>query len=359
MLENRIALYHGLNQGGGLTLVHKIKNYLEKKGFIVDIYSTNQEIKFFNNFLGEIATCFYWLNLKDRHLSDIINQKYCYALVFPSRLVQIPNILRHLKINHCYMFLESKREFFEEVSFDHYSIYRSILRFLRYPICILDHYNAKFIKKCISVSHYSRYICRKIYKVNSTTISPLQKIKIKRRNINIPKSAVIIGPFSKIKGHDFSLLQTNDFFKTITLIGRSKSEEIQKFLIKNSLKVGVNFIDNPKSIFKALNKLPKHSIYLANNNYEPFGLSTIDAHIKKLFVVGKNIGGTSEIITSGVNGFLYPNNLQISKKVLKNVLNQKTITYYNNLRYDWSSYTDKLIYEITRNLTPTSHPQQS
>lgn len=355
MKSYKIAIYHGLKQGGGLILVNKIKENLKKRGYAVDIFSPSQDIKYVDNFLGEILTNFVWLNRKDKQISNFVNKNYDFIFVFPSLRLQIPNILRYLKISSCYMFQESRREFFETTSFDHNSLKRTILRFLRLPILFLDYINARYVNKCVTNSIYTQFIARNIYKIKSVAIPPgierIKPVKILKRK---SKAVFSIGPYTKIKGHDFSFKQIQTIVNEVTLIGDINLYDLKK---ESDTNLKINVIYKPKSIKTYLSTLNNSSVYLANNNFEPFGLATLDATTSKFLVLGLNNGGTSEIIYNGVNGFLYPKNLIISKNILKNIISKKSTTFYNISKYNWSRYVDKLIYESLPH-PPHPHPQQ-
>ena len=97
-----------------------------------------------------------------------------------------------------------------------------------------------------------------------------------------------------------------------------------------------------KKLFKT------HSIYLANQQFEPFGISTLEAISYNRLVLGKNEGGTPEIINHGLNGFLYPNKIIPSKNLLKNLLNKKYFTIYKTYELDWE-YTTKQLLKFLKN----------
>lgn len=116
-----------------------------------------------------------------------------------------------------------------------------------------------------------------------------------------------------------------------------------------------------KSVFNANDKrkrelLSKSTFYLANQENEPFGLSTLEAIDNGCFVLGKNEGGTPEIVSRGLSGFLYPNDIRIARKVLKTFLGQKYIKVYKTVKIDWKETTNKLlnIFQHTQCQSPSS-----
>ena len=67
------------------------------------------------------------------------------------------------------------------------------------------------------------------------------------------------------------------------------------------------------------NLYKNYSIYLANSQNEPFGITSLEATSNNCLVLGKNEGGTPEIIKNGINGYLY-SNINEARKILKQIL---------------------------------------
>jgi glycosyltransferase involved in cell wall biosynthesis len=242
-----------------------------------------------------------------------------------------------------YILNEPKREFYEETTFDYFSLKRTITRFIRLPIKFIDQNNCKHAKLIISNSNYTFNQILKIYNKKSFVVYPgLEFVKPEIISIKNNKKFVSIGPFLKIKGHAFSLNQLNNYVHNLTIIGQKIDEypNIKALSIKNN--ISINEIATENDQIKIL-ELKKHTFYLANNEKEPFGLTTLEAASNDLFVLGKNQGGTNEIIQNGLNGILYPDNLDYAHIEIKRLLTLKYIELYKTTKSDWKSYTNKIM----------------
>lgn len=360
----KIAIFHNLEKGGALnSLIFLTKNL--KKNNYIDIFSFKKNIPqkiannifLFNlkntkNIFSHLIQILFELRIKSKKIAKKINNNnYDLIIIFPCLLTQSPYLLNFIKNkNKCiYFFTEPKREFYEKTSFDYYSIKKIITRFVRLPIKFIDKKNCQKAKHIISNSFYSSNNLEKIYDKKSTVIYPgLKPINPKKIIINNNKKILSVGALSKIKGHFFSIYQSNNLSKEITILGR-KTDESQKIINTAKEKnIFLKIIQTEKDILK--DKIfKKYSIYLANQEHEPFGISTLEATSNNCIVLGKNEGGTPEIIQNGINGFLYTN-LEEAKKILKEILNKKNITLYKTNKIDWKYTTNKLMLYYIQNI---------
>lgn len=353
----KIAIYHNLEKGGALNSIifllkhlnieHTIDLYCFKKNISKElvkkifIYKTNQPKNIIQNL--------FWIifNLKkiNKNISKDINKKnYDLILVFPCIFTQSPYLLRYLKQKNktIYFFTETKREFYENVSFDYWRLKKIISRLIRLPIKYIDKKNCVSVNHIISNSKYSACILKKIYNKKSIVIYPgLKPIKPKKIKIKNNFKILSVGQLSKIKGLDYSIDQIKGITKTLTLLGRKTNETKQIIEIAKKNNVVLNIIETENDDKK--DKIySKYSIYLANNLKEPFGITTLEATSNNCFVLGKKEGGTPEIIKNGVNGLLY-SNIKNARKILKRILNQKEIVFYQINTIDWKYTSDKII----------------
>ena len=88
----------------------------------------------------------------------------------------------------------------------------------------------------------------------------------------------------------------------------------------------------------------KNTFFLANQNKEPFGLTTLEATTHGCYVLGKNEGGTPEMIRHGINGFLYPSIIKTSHRILRQKIKRKKIKITQSCKIDWNESTEKLLY---------------
>lgn len=360
----KIAVFHNLEKGGALnSLIFPLK-YLKDKN-IIDVYS------FKNNIPKKLGNNFYIFKLNKtnnifRHLIQILfelknknkaiaqkinNKKYDLILIFPCLLIQSPYLLKYIKNkNKCiYFFTESKREFYEKTSFDYWSFKKIITRLIRYPIKFIDKKNCKTAQHIISNSIYSSNILFKFYKKKSTVIYPgLKPIIPQKITIKNNKKILSVGLLSKTKGHDFSIKQLDKISDNLTILGRETNESKKIFEFAYKKKIFLNLIKTEKDNIKD-DIYKYYSIYLANQNKEPFGITTLEATSNNCFVLGKNEGGTGEIIKNGINGLLY-SNIKEAKKRLKEIVNKKYITFYKVNKIDWKYTTDKILYYYNQNI---------
>ena len=97
------------------------------------------------------------------------------------------------------------------------------------------------------------------------------------------------------------------------------TDELKRYVIENNLSESVvfrGFEDNKDLIYADVNCL------LMCSDYEGFGRVTVEAMAYGIPVIGKNSGGTPEIITNNYNGYLYVTNEQFSG-AMKEIITSK------------------------------------
>jgi len=354
----KIAVYHNLEKGGALYLLSNIIKYLNKDNSI-DLYCHQSiipnnlfkkvriyKLKKTSNIIEHIHQIFFELVKTNKKIAlDINSGGYDIVIIFQCILTQSPYLLRFLYENtkSIYILNEPKREFYENTTYDHFSPKRTLARFIRFPIKIIDQNNCRHAKLIISNSYFSSNKIFKIYNKKSFVIYPGQEfIKPEIMSIKNNKKFVSTGPFSKIKGHSFSVNQLKNYAHNLTIIGHKTDEyrNIKAFSIRNN--IFINEITTQNDQIK-ISELKKHTFYLANNENEPFGITTLEATSNNLFVLGKNQGGTSEIIQNGLNGILYPDNIEYARMEIEKFLKRKYIKFYNTRMINWKSYTNKIL----------------
>lgn len=361
----KIAIYHNLERGGALNTIIESLSFLKKNNKI-DVYCFQQNIpiklvdnfyiyhiKKIKNIFQHLSQVLFELKKINRDIAkDIDKKRYDLILIYPCLLTQSPYILQFLKNKkNIYFFNESKREFYEKTSFDYWSPKRIITRLIRLPIKHIDKKNCKSAKNIISNSIFTSNNLLKIYNKKSTVIYPgLKTISPKKITIKNNKKILSVGLFSKLKGHNFSISQMNNIISNLTILGResNESKKIIDLAKKNKISLDIVKTENDKE----KNTLYKnYSIYLANSNDEPFGITTLEATNNNCLVLGKNEGGTPEIIKNGINGYLY-SNINEAKKILKQILDQKELTFYQTNTIDWEYTTNKLLEYYNKHIIP-------
>lgn len=353
----KIAIFHNLEKGGALNSIIFPLKYLSKNNNI-DIYSFQENIpqnlinnsyiykikKTINIFQNLFQALFELKKINKKIAKDIEKKNYDIVLVFPCLLTQSPYLLRYLKHKEkvIYFFTEPKREFYENTSFDYWSLKKILTRLIRLPIKFIDKKNCKSAKHIVCNSKFTAKNLKKIYNKNSTIIYPgLKPITPKKITIKNNKKILSVGQLSKIKGHDFSIKQIQGISKEITILGRKTKEtkKIKKIAKQNNISLKIKKTEND---LEKDNIYKKYSIYLANNFNEPFGITTLEATSNNCLVLGKKEGGTPEIIKNKVNGFLYSNLIE-AKKILKKVISQDNLTFFQINTIDWKYTSDRIL----------------
>lgn len=344
----RIAIYHNLKSGGALEVVSKINKELEKLNIKITVFSPNRD-RIHKNFLFELFDILFKLRTEEGEIAKkIYEQKFDCVFIFPSLNIQSPYLISFLKQKgqkHIYFFQEPKREFYEPTSFDHFSFKRTLVRFFRYFIKFIDLYNCKKADTIITNSYYSSYLLKKIYKKNSLVIKPGIEYTPMKKSFNSQSGQISIGLLSMIKGYDFSIKtisNTHQKKEILTIIGRSSDETNLILKMAKDLNVMLEILDI-KNERKKNKILKSKKIYLSNQYNEPFGIATLEGCNSGLFILGKNTGGTSEIVEHGINGFLYPSEISLSSKIYNYYINQKKINFNKTCKINWNEYVRKIL----------------
>lgn len=359
----KIAIFHNLEKGGALNFLTETLKYIKENNEI-DVYCFKKnipknlvnhfyiyKIKNKKNIISNLFQIIFKIKKINWKIANKIKKKeYDLIFVYPCILTQSPYILRFLKNenNLVYFFTEPKREFYEITSFDYWSIKKILARLIRLPLKYVDLRNCQSAKHIISNSIYSKNTLTKIYNKSSTVIYPgLKPIKPQKITIKNNNKILSVGQLSKIKGHDFSIKQLKGIIGELTILGRPTKEmdKIKNIAKQNNVSLKLIRTENNKEkheIYK------KYSIYLANNNNEPFGITTLEATSNKCLVLGKKEGGTPEIIKDKVNGFLY-SNLSEARKILQKIRQKKEFTFYQINKIDWG-YTSVKIMEYYKKI---------
>ena len=214
-----------------------------------------------------------------------------------------------------------------------------------------------FSDKVISVSNYTKDNAiilsdnKKIEVipnfVNTDFFYPVNKKNIFKKKYNIYKDDIIILSLSRLvkrKGH-YIVIETmrqlkKEFPNIKYLIGgtgdKKYEKDLKKHVILFNLQKYVHFLGY-------VNEREKNNLYNLCNVYvmpslpsgpegdsEGFGITFLEANACGKPVIGTNVGGISDAIDHGNNGFLIkPNNPKDLEKTLTKILRDEN--YYNNL----------------------------
>jgi glycosyltransferase involved in cell wall biosynthesis len=354
----KIAVYHNLEKGGAfnylvqickeLSKEHKIDIYCHKK--LVKKNKNIQEILFPlskpKNLIEYLYQVFFELKSANKKIShDINSKKYDLVIIGQCLLTQTPYLVKYLnqELQTIYIFNEPKREFYEQTSYDHYYPKRTIARMLRIPVKLIDKINCSKAKTIVSNSIYSSFCLKKHYKKKSYVIYPGMKRTPTKQIIKVNnKMAMSIGAISYIKGHQFSTEQIRNSKAKLHILGRHTPESQKTLLI--SQRSGVELIIIKEESDSKKQKIMKnYSIYLANQIKEPFGIATLEAANQKMIILGTNEGGTPEVISPGINGFLYPRKERLAKALFLEIYKRHKIIVYRHNIINWKNTSDNFL----------------
>jgi len=354
----RICIFHNLKKGGALIYLVKIVEYLNKNHSI-DIYSFQKNKSFhdFKNYyfykIEKTKNLFQYLlltqfklNQKSKKIAEKINiQKYDLIIVGNDFLIQSPHILKYLKSTKktkiIFLSHEPKREFYERTTYDHMKLKRVLSRIVRFYIKIIDKHNCKKAKNIVTNSFYSQNVFRKIYNRKSYVIHPgLERTNITKTSLKTNHHYYSLSDYSKTKGHHISINIIKLFSKSELIIAGRKNNDLDYIskLIKNikNIKLKINISSTDK-----IKLLKKKTIFLCNQINEPFGISNLEISNSSNYIIGLNMGGTTEIVDHGINGFL--SQIKNNRKVIKYIDNKKTIKFYKNKKLSWDHTSQKLL----------------
>lgn len=117
----------------------------------------------------------------------------------------------------------------------------------------------------------------------------------------------VIARLSKQKGHIYLLMALKNIIKymsniKIFMIGDGEEKEnLLKFVNDNQLDKYVEFCGNVDDV---LSIIPNFNFFVLPSEYEGLPISILEIMSQKQFLIATNVGGNSEIIKDGVNGFI-------------------------------------------------------
>jgi glycosyltransferase involved in cell wall biosynthesis len=187
---------------------------------------------------------------------------------------------------------------------------------------------------------------------NPFDVSNLNEKKSSRDRINstynISSSDILIGYVGRLVSwkhvedilYALSSIISSDCFNKIHFLiaGTGDKEYIKKLeTIIDSEKLGnyitmTGFVDNPSLILSSLD------LFVASSHNEPFGRVLIESMLQKTSVLASNSGGHIEIVSHGVNGFLYTESSvkSMSKMILKIISDKSNNEKIINTAYNFS-----------------------
>ncbi len=331
-----INVFSGVGYGGANNLIFGLSEYLLSKGHNVKLYLIFPSFERNNSFLkkkirkigksnvhvflieefhkfgiiGNYITLFRLYKLHKKVALIINKSKPDLVIATHCRYTQSPFIIWFIKkLPLLYLFCETKREFYEKTSFDHYSLRRRIFRMISYPTKVLDKWNLRRIRKLqkyriISISKNSQKQLQELYKLKSEVVYPGIRVGIfggEKRRIGkfLAESFFLsVGALNFHKGYDFlirsiSLLPKN--FRRLVLAGNGGYDIDNLKKIAGELDVRLEIRDSISD--KELSDLYNSTaLFLYAPRNEPFGLALFEAISSGAPIITVGEGGYAEII---------------------------------------------------------------
>ncbi|HFV5407130.1 TPA: glycosyltransferase, partial [Escherichia coli] len=114
----------------------------------------------------------------------------------------------------------------------------------------------------------------------------------------------MVARFCAQKDHETLLKAFSNIDKEkwrLTLIGGGDSKSIKELAKKLNIDKNINFVGQTKNVVNFLN----HSdVFLLISNWEGFPISILEAMRSSLPIIATDVGGVSEAVKHGYNGFL-------------------------------------------------------
>lgn len=332
---HKIAIFHNLPGGGSVRYLkniyrHLIKNNKVEVFSIKETKNTNinisgkDEIKIikpWKTFLGRNL----WIILKlpqiHKKMAEKINNKnYSLTIVNHDYFTKAPYILKYIKKKKVYVLQEPQREFYEPWKIHAPYLKDKIANIFRLFIKLIDIKNTKFADLIICNSKYSQKIIKEIYKKDAQIVYPGVDIKKFKpiKNCKKKKQILLVGGWSKTKGHDFVIKSIGKVLEEYRVIIVGSGRKKEKNNITNLAgKYGDKITWLEKITDSKLIKLYQESILLCAGYFrEPFGMTSIESQSCGTPVIGINEGGIKETIIDQKTGFLSPRDEKKYKKCI-------------------------------------------
>jgi D-inositol-3-phosphate glycosyltransferase len=133
-----------------------------------------------------------------------------------------------------------------------------------------------------------------------------------------------------------------------------KSQKYLKFIVENNLNNRINLIGRiDHSQLKYY--LDKADIFCMPSRYESFGLAALEAMACGIPVVAANVGGLSELIINGFNGYLCERDSpKLLAKSIEKAASEKwdyaNIAKWAEENYSWKKWAEKIIEIVKENI---------
>lgn len=203
----------------------------------------------------------------------------------------------------------------------------------RYIYRLVEKFVSPFTSCFICVSDYDKQIGirDKVLTNNSNAIvihngSP----KPEKMNVNFsvhkPVRLVMVARFSSQKNQKMLINAMSKLDKKLwylTFVGDGSTLDECKTLVKNlNLASNIKFVGFKDDVSQYL---IENDVYILTSFYEGLPISIIEAMSYGLPIVASDVGGNSELVKNGINGYLINSQSNLEKSILKLVISPKKI----------------------------------
>ena len=158
---------------------------------------------------------------------------------------------------------------------------------------------------------------------NSVKVKDFKKKRLSNKSVRI----IFLANLIPYKNHKLVIKACRDIKKLdfqIDIVGEGEKQytkELQNLILENNMKEKFNFYGKCKFLNELLNK---SDIGILSSNEEGFSNSILEYMAKKLPVIATDVGGNSEVIKHGYNGYIvkkgdYKNFSKFLKKLILDV----------------------------------------
>lgn len=341
----KIAIFYNLPGGGSVRYLKKIHEYLIKNNNKINVFSISEKkypkiiknekrkiVKPWKTFLGRNLWIFFRLPRIHRKMSKTINDTdYDFVIIGQDYFTKAPYLLKYIKAKKIYILQEPQREFHEPWAMHAPYLKDKIANIFRLFIKFIDIKYTKYADLIVCNSKYSKKIIKKIYKRNAQVIYPgvdIEKFKPNRK-IRKKKQILLIGGWSKTKGHDFVIKSLGNLLEKyeIIIVGVGRKKDKKRIIkssgrYKNKIK-WLGKIEDTKLI-----RLYQESILLCVGYFrEPFGMTSIESQACGTPVIGIKEGGFTETLINGETGLLFKREEgEYKRGVMKGIKSNKKLS---------------------------------
>jgi glycosyltransferase involved in cell wall biosynthesis len=240
------------------------------------------------------------------------------VLVFPSVLVQAPEILPHLRTANVYYAPEPLR-----AAYDAPLTMRARVSPYTRSRQRQDYRNIRAARTVMTHSHYTAAKLRGIYGIEASVV-PLGVDTDRLRPAHVPRrrEVISVGALDPVKGHEFvidAVATLRDPRPRVTVVGDRGEDGPRLEAHAQELSVELEIL-HAIPFETVVERYQRATVVACAAHGEPFGLSPLEAMATATPVVAVDEGGYRETIKDGVDGLRTPRQVKAFAAALANVL---------------------------------------